>query len=55
MLEWRIFVRNTALRDISNDDYSDDTYLFTIPPKYPEVETKIITVDLEEVGNVNAN
>lgn len=26
-----------------------------IPPKYPEVEAQIVTVDLEEVGDINVN
>jgi hypothetical protein len=26
-----------------------------IPPRYPEVEARIVTVDLEEVGDINVN
>ena len=26
-----------------------------IPPRYPEVEVKIVTVDLEEVDKINVN
>jgi hypothetical protein len=42
-----------ALKIQKDPDSTATSFEVLIPPKYPEVEAKIVTVDLEEAGEIN--
>ena len=44
-----------ALKIQRDPESSATSFDIMVPPKYPEVEAKIVTVDLEEVGNIDVN
>jgi len=44
-----------ALKIQRDPDSTATSFDIFIPPTYPDIEAKLITVDLEEVGKINVN